>query len=85
VALRVFGKIADQARPLNNQIRPVQRNVRAAAIGEQLEFADLVDDGAGRDLTQEAAHVARHDERARRGIELVGPFEHFDRAAGARQ
>ena len=60
---------------------PIQRLLGATAIGEQFKFADFVDDRRLAELSQQRAHVTGHDQRARSGIQLVGTFEHFDRAA----
>jgi len=85
VALRVRGKIANQARPLNDQVGTIQRDVRPAAIGKQFKFANFVDYGGFADLAQQRVHVAGDNECARRWIQLVGALQQFHVASRARQ
>jgi hypothetical protein len=59
--------------------------VSLAAIGEKFKFADFVDNGALANFPEQRAHVASDDQRARSGIELLGPFENFDGASRLRQ
>src|ERR1019366_8833023 len=85
MALRLLGKAADQSRALNDQVRAVQWNLGGAAVGKEFKFADFVNDGALPHFAQQRAHVTGDDQRAGRGIQMLGPLDNFHRAARSRQ
>src|SRR6266851_1070124 len=79
--LRLACQCRNQARAFNDEIRPGQSDVGRAAVGEQFEPANLVDDAFARGGAHLAAEVIRDDQCARRGLELRLGFQHADGAA----
>ena len=77
-------QLANEDRPIDDQVRPLELNRPDPAVGAQLEPPDLVDNRSLADGSQEVSHPAGDDERSRGGIEPLGLLEntHVDALAG---
>src|SRR6266481_1040641 len=76
-----LGQRADQSRPLDDQVGPLEGNLRGASVGEQFKAADFIQDAGasgGADLVLE---IIGDNQGARRGIWRRFRFQHADAAA----
>ena len=76
--LNLLREGSNQPGALDNQVRLLQSNLRAAAVGKEFKTANSVDDAAlcrGRHLT---AEMIGNNQRARSGFEMRLGFQHAD-------
>src|SRR5262249_36276174 len=66
--LRMLGQRANEGGTLDDQIGPLQRHGRDAAVCEHLEPVNPVHDGLVGEAPEDIGHTAGHDERSRAAV-----------------